>query len=121
MVPAFAASAAPGHAGRLASSRDAPSRGLRRYESPWGEPPSPPDVLPALAPASAEAVAVLAVEPPDAANAEMAKAPLLKAGNRKPAPGALAADLAVAVGSAQSAQAAASEQRAQAEGMSWLF
>jgi hypothetical protein len=34
---------------------------------------------------------------------------------------ALAADLAVAVGSAQSAQAAASEQRAQAEGMSWLF
>jgi hypothetical protein len=35
--------------------------------------------------------------------------------------GVLAADLAVAVGSAQSAQAAASEQRARAEGMSWLF
>jgi hypothetical protein len=35
--------------------------------------------------------------------------------------GALAADLAVAVGSAQSAQAAASEQRARAEGMSWMF
>jgi hypothetical protein len=35
--------------------------------------------------------------------------------------GALAADLAVAVGSAQSAQAAASEQRARAKGMSWLF
>jgi chromosome segregation ATPase len=35
--------------------------------------------------------------------------------------GALAADLAVAVGSAQSAQAAASEQRARAEDMSWLF
>jgi hypothetical protein len=34
--------------------------------------------------------------------------------------GALAADLAVSVGSAQSAQAAASEQRARAEGMSWL-
>ena len=33
--------------------------------------------------------------------------------------GALAANLAVAVGSAQSAQAAASEQRARAEGMSW--
>jgi hypothetical protein len=32
--------------------------------------------------------------------------------------GALAQDLAVAVGSAQSAQAAASEQRARAEGMS---
>jgi hypothetical protein len=35
--------------------------------------------------------------------------------------GALTADLAVAVGSAQSAQAAASEQRSRAEGMSWLF
>jgi hypothetical protein len=34
---------------------------------------------------------------------------------------ALAADLAVAVGSAQSAQVAASEQRARAEGMSWLL
>jgi chromosome segregation ATPase len=34
---------------------------------------------------------------------------------------ALAADLAVAIGSAQSAQAAALEQRARAEGMSWLF
>jgi hypothetical protein len=38
---------------------------------------SPPNVLPALAPASAEAVAVLAVEPPVAADAEMAEAPLL--------------------------------------------
>jgi hypothetical protein len=35
--------------------------------------------------------------------------------------GALAADLVTAVESAQSAQAAASEQRARAEGMSWLF
>jgi hypothetical protein len=35
--------------------------------------------------------------------------------------GALAADLATAVGSARSAQAAASEQRARAEGMSWRF
>jgi hypothetical protein len=47
---------------------------------------SPPDVLPALALASAEAVAVLAVEPPVAADAEMAEAPLLEAGDRKPAP-----------------------------------
>jgi hypothetical protein len=47
---------------------------------------SPPDVLPALAPASAEAVAVLAVEPPITTDAEMAEAPLLKAGDRKPAP-----------------------------------
>jgi hypothetical protein len=36
----------------------------------------PPDVLPALSPASAEAVAVLAVEPPVAADAEMAEASL---------------------------------------------
>ena len=35
--------------------------------------------------------------------------------------GALAADLAVAIGSAQSAQAVASEQHIRAEGMSWLF
>jgi hypothetical protein len=35
--------------------------------------------------------------------------------------GALATDLAVAVGSAQSTQTAASEQRARAKGMSWLF
>jgi hypothetical protein len=47
---------------------------------------SPPDVLPALAPASAEAVAILAMEPPVAADAEMAEAPLLEAGDRKPAP-----------------------------------
>jgi hypothetical protein len=37
---------------------------------------SPPDASPALAPASAEVVAVLAVEPPVAANAEMAEASL---------------------------------------------
>jgi hypothetical protein len=35
--------------------------------------------------------------------------------------GALAEDLAVPIGSAQSAHAAASEQHAQAEGMSWLL
>jgi hypothetical protein len=47
---------------------------------------SPPDVLPALASASAEAVAVLAMEPPVAADVEMAEAPLLEAGDRKHAP-----------------------------------
>jgi hypothetical protein len=36
----------------------------------------PPDMLPALAPAAAEAVAVLAVEPPVVADAEMAEASL---------------------------------------------
>jgi hypothetical protein len=54
---------------------------------------SPPDVLSALAPTSAEAVAVLAVEPPIAADAEMAEAPLLDASeegaqNRNPPWGA---------------------------------
>jgi hypothetical protein len=39
----------------------------------------PPDKLPTLAPAAAEAVAVLAVEPPVAADAEMAEASLLGA------------------------------------------
>ena len=40
---------------------------------------SPPDMLPALAPAAAEAVAVLAVESPVAADAEMVEASLLVA------------------------------------------
>jgi hypothetical protein len=50
----------------------------------------PPDMLPALAPAAAEAVAVLAVEPPFAADAEMAEASLLGAseeGGAGPRPG----------------------------------
>ena len=46
---------------------------------------SPPVVLPVLAPASAEAVVALAVEPPVAADAEMAEAPLLEVGDQKPA------------------------------------
>jgi hypothetical protein len=40
---------------------------------------SPPDALPALAPASAEVVAILAVEPPVTADAKMAEASLLGA------------------------------------------
>jgi hypothetical protein len=46
---------------------------------------SPPDVLPASAPASVEAVAVLPVEPLVATDAEMAEVPLLEVGDRKPA------------------------------------
>jgi hypothetical protein len=46
---------------------------------------SPPDVLPVPAPASAEVVVVLPVEPPVTADAEMAEAPLLEVGDRKPA------------------------------------
>jgi hypothetical protein len=45
---------------------------------------SPPDGWPAPTPASAEAVAVLPVEPPVAADAEMAEAPLLEVGDQKP-------------------------------------
>jgi hypothetical protein len=46
---------------------------------------SPPDVLPVPAPASVEAVAVLPVEPPVTADAEMAEVPLLEVGDWKPA------------------------------------
>jgi hypothetical protein len=45
---------------------------------------SPPDGLPAPAPASAEAVVVLPVEPPVTADAEMVEVPLLEVGDRKP-------------------------------------
>jgi hypothetical protein len=100
-VSASAASAAPGLAGQLASSQDAPKRGAQAAQVAVGRAleadpsveaavvpretagavaaSSPPDVLLALAPASAEAVAVLAVEPPVAADAEMAEASLLDA------------------------------------------
>jgi hypothetical protein len=46
---------------------------------------SPPDVLPAPAPASVEAVVVLPVEPPITADAEMVEVPLLEVGGWKPA------------------------------------
>jgi hypothetical protein len=47
---------------------------------------SSPDALPALAPASAKAVVILAVEPPVAADVEAAEALPLEVGDRKPAP-----------------------------------
>jgi hypothetical protein len=95
---ASAASAAPGLRGQLTPSQDAPKRGAQAAPVAVGLAPEadscveaavtlgeaagaavalgPPDVLPALSPASAEAVAVLAVEPPVAADAEMAEASL---------------------------------------------
>jgi hypothetical protein len=95
---ASAASAAPGLAGLLTRC---PKAGAQAAQVAVGRAPeagpsveaavvpretvgaaaasSPPYVLPALAPASAEAVAVLAVEPPVAADAEMAEASLLDA------------------------------------------
>jgi hypothetical protein len=108
---ASATSAAPGLAGQLASSQDAPKRGAQAAQVAVGRAPeanrsveaavvprettsaaaasSLLDVLPALAPASAEAVVILAVEPPIAADAEMVEAPLLDAseeGGTEPRP-----------------------------------
>jgi hypothetical protein len=99
-VPASAASAAPRHTGWLASAQDALKRGAQAARVAMGQAHqadpsfgaaivpgeaagmaaalSPPDVLPAPAPAPAEAVAVLPVEPPVAADAGMAKVPLLE-------------------------------------------
>jgi hypothetical protein len=136
MVPASAAGAAPGHAGLLATTQDAPKQGAQAARVAVGRAPqadpsveaavvpretasvaaalSPPDVLPASAPASAEAVAVLAMEPPVAADAEMAEAPLLEAGDRKPA------SLAEEVPDAPTAGGAdALEEGAQNRGSSW--
>jgi hypothetical protein len=111
MAPASAASAALGLAGQLAFLQDAPKWGAQAAQVAVGRAPeadssieaaiaqretagaaaasSPPDALPALAPASAEVVAVLAVEPPIAADAEMAEASLLDAseeGGAEPRP-----------------------------------
>jgi hypothetical protein len=108
---ASAASAAPGLAGQLAPSQDAPKWGAHAAQVAVGRAPeadssveaavvprettgaatasSPPDALPALAPASAEAVPVLAVEQPVAVDAEMAEASLLDAseeGGTEPRP-----------------------------------
>jgi hypothetical protein len=97
-MSASAASAVPGLAGQLTPSQDAPKRGAQAAQVVVGRAPeadssveaavvlreaagvavasSPPDVLSALAPASAEAVVVLAVESPVAVDAEMAEASL---------------------------------------------
>jgi hypothetical protein len=107
-APASAAGAAPGLSGRLASAQGAPEQGVQAAQVAVGRAPkadpsvkaavkpretagaaaalSPPVVLPVLAPASADAAAALAVEPPAATDAEMAEAPLLEAGDRKPIP-----------------------------------
>jgi hypothetical protein len=91
----------PGLAGQLTSSQDAPQRGAQAAPVAVGRAPEadssieaavalgeaagaavasgPPDMLPAVALAAAEAVAVLAVEPPVAADAEMTEASLLGA------------------------------------------
>jgi hypothetical protein len=99
-VLASMASAAACHAGWLASAQDALERGAQATRVAMGQAsqadpsigaaivpgeaadvaaaPSPPDVLPVPAPAPTEAVAVLPVEPPVAADAGMAEVPLLE-------------------------------------------
>jgi hypothetical protein len=101
MASASATSAAPGLAGQLTSLQDAPQRGAQAAPVAVERAPEagssveaavalgeaagmavasgPLDMLPALAPAAAEATAVLAVEPPVTADAEMAEASLLGA------------------------------------------
>jgi hypothetical protein len=100
-VSASAASAAPGLAGQLTCSQDAPQRGAQAAPVALERAPEagssveaavalgeaagtavasgPPNMLPALVPAAGEAIAVLAVEPPVATDAEMAEASLLSA------------------------------------------
>jgi hypothetical protein len=98
---ASVASVAPGLTGQMTSSQDAPQREAQAAPVAVGRAleadssveatvalgeaagaamaSGPPDMLPALAPAAAETVAVLVVEPPVAADAEMAEASLLGA------------------------------------------
>jgi hypothetical protein len=95
------ANAAPGLAGQLTPSQDAPQQGAQAAPVAVGRAleadssaeaavtlgeavgaavaSGPPDVSPALVPVAVEAVAVLAVESPVAADAAMAKASLLGA------------------------------------------
>jgi hypothetical protein len=116
---ASAASAAPGLAGQLTSSQDAPQRGAQAAPVVVERAPEAgssvevtvalgeaagaavalgaPDMLLTLAPAAAEAVIVLAVEPPVAANAKMVEASVLGApeeGGAGPRPVPLSGSLA---------------------------
>jgi hypothetical protein len=72
---------------------------------------SPPGGLPVLAPASAEAVVVLAVEPPVAADVEMAEAPPLEVDDREPAPLAEEVPDAPAAGGADALEEGGAEPR----------
>jgi hypothetical protein len=94
---ASAASVASGLAGRLASSQDAPKRGAQAAQVAVGRvPEAEPSVEAAVVPREAAGAAaassppgglpVLAVEPPVAADVEMAEAPLLEVGDREPTP-----------------------------------
>jgi hypothetical protein len=72
---------------------------------------SPPGGLPVLAPASAKAVAVLAVKPPVAANVEMAEASPLEVGDREPAPLGEEVPDALATGGADALEEGGAEPR----------
>jgi hypothetical protein len=94
---ASAASAAPGLAGQLASSQDAPKQGAQATQVAVRRvPEADPSVEAAVVPREATGAAacssppgglpVLAVEPPVAADVEIAEAPPLEVGDREPAP-----------------------------------
>jgi hypothetical protein len=94
---ASAASAAPGLTGQLASSQDAPKRGAQAAQVAVRRvPEADPSVEAAVEPREAAGAAacssppgglpVLAVEPPVAADVEIAEAPPLEVGDREPAP-----------------------------------
>jgi hypothetical protein len=132
-APASAAGAAPDLGGRLASAQGAPEQGVQAAQVAVGRAPeagpsvevavearetagaaaalSPPVVLPVLAPASVEAVAAPAVEPPAAADAEMAEAPLLEASDRKPIPLAEEVPYAPTAGGADALEKGGTEPR----------
>jgi hypothetical protein len=131
-APASAAGAAPGLAGRLASTQGAPKQGAQApqvavgrvleadpsveaavvpREAAGAAASSPPGGLPVLAPASAEAVVVLAVEPPVAADVEMAEAPPLEVDDREPAPLAEEVPDAPAAGGADALEEGGAEPR----------
>jgi hypothetical protein len=130
---ASAADATPGLAGRSASTQGAPKQGAQATQVVVGRVPeadpsveaavvpreavgaaaasSPPGGLPVLAPASAEAVAVLAVEPPVVADVEMAEAPPLEVGDREPASLAEEVPDALAAGGANALEEGGAEPR----------
>jgi hypothetical protein len=133
---ASAVCAALGLAGRLASTQGASKHGAQAAQVAMGRAleadpsieaaavpretagaaaaSSSPDALSALAPASAKVVAILAVEPPVAADVETAEAPPLEVGDRKPAPLTEEVSDAPAAGGTD-----ALEEGAQNRGSSW--
>jgi hypothetical protein len=132
-APASAAGAAPGLTGRLASTQGALKQGAQATQVAVGRVPkadpsveaavvprgaigaasasSPPGGLLVLAPACAEVVAILAVEPPVAVDVEMAEASPLEVGDREPTPLAEEIPGAPAAGGAGASEEGGAELR----------